>query len=259
MINVFEFDKPTSSSRLQTELTIAGLASVVQYVHVKFPNLTRIGVTDTITPQQESTLSGVMDAHILDLCDDTPLLSWDQEAQNPLASGDYKFIRSQIANEVAASGWGELSDQGKEIAARWFVVSAEKRNEIYTTDEQVTLGIHFHAHSVKSRSARYQVASVEIFNRLSRPEQMIVTSEVEQSALPRLYVEYGVEGTPEDNTPGLFDYMLGRDDTPWAGSGLLQKNFQPSGMTMTQLVDKVMNVLVSGLYNHHQFQDLTRD
>ena len=68
--------------------------------------------------------------------------------------------------------------------------------------------------------------------------------------LTKLYIEYGVEGISEDDTPGLFDYLEGRNDSPWAGSGLLQEDFIPSGVTMPQLVDKVMSILVSGLYHH---------
>jgi hypothetical protein len=252
-MNFFEFNKSADASRLHAEIIASGLESAFEYVHVRSPSLTRVAMTDDVTPQQESTLSGVVDAHIMDLTEAMPMQWWDQEAKNPRASGDYKFIRAKIGKAAATSGWDQLSYQEKEIAARWFVVDATKRDEIYSTEEQVCLGVHFHKHSVESRAARYKVATSEIYNRLSRPQQTVIVGQVEGSALPKLYIQYGIEGTVEGDIPGLFDYLLGRENSPWEGSGLLQKSFVPSGISMEQLVDNVMNVLVSGIYDHWQF------
>jgi len=185
--------------------------------------------------------------------DITSIQSWNQMYHKGMLNKDYKFIRQGIKEIVQTTDWDALTIQEKEIASNWFVVDATKRIEVHTLDEQIAQGFYFHRCSIESRTARFNAASVEIYNRLSRSDQAIIMAEVEQSALSHFYIRYGIEGTLEGDMPGLFDYLLGRDNTPWAGSGVLQQNCQPSGITMTQLVDKIMSILVSGLYDYSQF------
>ena len=142
------------------------------------------------------------------------------------------------------------------IAARWFVVDQDKRSEIYSLDEQVSLGMAFHNNSVKARESRFKVASTEIYNRFTRQQQVSIVGVVESNALPKLYVQYGIEGTLEGDVPGLFDYLEARDNTPYSGIGLAAQPFQPQGATMAQVVDSVMSILASGLYDYSQFSVL---
>ena len=259
MTEQFLFTQPSGvnlyrlSNEIRQEATITVGLDFISYTD---PNLD-VFMSGVLTGTEETTLGNVASGHIAHHIHTTVLQVLDHAAwmaKDDKIEQDYKFKRAAIAKVVAASGWSQLPDRDKKIAANWFVVDGVKRAEVYTLDEQIGLAARFHKCSIESRSARFKAASIEIYNRLDRSEQMIVTGAVEKSTLPKLYVEYGVEGTLEDGIPGLFDYMLGREDTPWAGSGLLQQNFQPSGVTMTQLVDKVMSILTSGLYNYHQFK-----
>lgn len=244
-------------ARLSNEIRQEGAIAIgLEFINYTNPHLD-VNMSGVLTGVEETALGYVVSGHIAHHTHITALQVLDHAAwmaKDRKMELDYKFRRAEIAKVVATSGWDQLPDRDKEIAARWFVVDGVKRTEVYTLDEQIGLAARFHKCSIESRSARFKAASIEIYNRLSRPEQMIVTGAVEKSALPKLYVEYGIEGTLEDSIPGLFDYMLGREDTPWAGSGLLQQSFQPDGVTITQLVDKVMGILMSGLYNYHQFK-----
>lgn len=235
-----------------------GISMGLEYINYLDPDseelvldgrIVNVAMSGALEGAELSVLGNIVSGHLAHPTDSS-LQYWDQAHD---LNRDYKFKRTKIAQIVASKGWDNLSYQEKEIASRWFVVEAAKRSQIHTMDEQVGLGVTFHKCSVEARVARYEAASSEVYNRLSRPEQISLVGDVEKYGLPHLYTEYGIEGTLEGDVEGLFDYLEGREDTKWAGSGLLQKDFTPSGVTMEHLVDKVMSVLVSGLYDYRQF------
>lgn len=161
---------------------------------------------------------------------------------------DYKTARSAIAHLVIVEGWDNLSNFEKKIAAQWFVVGAPQRVEMYSLEEQVTFGKLYHVNSVEARKKRLVHAVGEIFGRLQKSEVNELISDC--SILTYDYINFGKEGTAEGDSQAFFDYMLGRSGTIYAesGSGFANKGFEPSGITMEELTELVMQTLKSGVY-----------
>lgn len=237
-------DNITLSQLLDGVNTNSGLAPDCVYTDVL--------MTQALTADQYAVLSGLIHEHIVEPTIDTPIQFWDAMWTHP-TTYDYKFVRARIRKAVEDNGWENLSHQEKTIAARWFVVDVEQRSEVYPLDQQVEFGMQYHNNSINARAARYKAAAAEVYNRLSRLQQIVIVGDVESAALPKLYVQYGIEGTNEGDVPGLFDYLEARNHTAYSGIGLAAKPFEPSGITMPQLVDKVMGILSSGLYDYSVF------
>ncbi len=60
----FDFIKAVDAERLHIDIIDSGLMSVLEHVHTLGPTDVRIAVDNSITPTQEATLSGIVDAHI---------------------------------------------------------------------------------------------------------------------------------------------------------------------------------------------------
>lgn len=60
----FEFEKVVDSPRLHAEIFGSGLGAVLESVSLLPSQIARVAVDNSITPPQEATLSGVVDAHV---------------------------------------------------------------------------------------------------------------------------------------------------------------------------------------------------
>lgn len=172
--------------------------------------------------------------------------NWDKWGYN--AGCDYKLIRTEISKLEQFQVWANLTTAEKAVCARLFVVDKSKRDEIYTTVQQIQLGLLFHKYSVECRTTRFAYASMEVYNRLAPSEAATVVSEIEADGLPTKYIQFGHEGTEVGDPEGLFDYLQSVVGTGYATTGLSSKAYVPDGMTLPQLVDRIMDILRDGDY-----------
>lgn len=160
---------------------------------------------------------------------------------------DYKYIRNQVIIAVAITGWSNLDLKNKKLAAQMFAVEREQRDEVFSLEKQIEDGHTFHKNSCDSRQSRREAAEVEVYNRIvSGAEQADLMADVSQ--MLDAYVQFGIEGTAEGDTIGLFDYVESRVGTPFFGGGLLAKTYSVEGMTIPQLSVRLMNILKNGDY-----------
>ena len=160
---------------------------------------------------------------------------------------DYKYVRQKIIDGVtSAGGFSNLTTAEKEIATRWFAVAKSDRDTVYTTEQQILLGLQFHKGSTESRQTRMAYATMEVYNRLSPSEVEEVLSEVQD--LVAKYVQYGEEGTLEGDGEALFDYIEARSGTSYTSTGLAAKSYVPDGKTLSELVTRLMDILKDGEY-----------
>lgn len=161
---------------------------------------------------------------------------------------DYKVIRSEIKSLYQSIQWVNLSTTEKTICANYFIPPKIERDEVYTTEQQIMLGLLFHSNSIDARKTRYAYAAMEVYNRLTKVESEEVINDVVSNNLVEKYISNGVEGTLEGDEEGIFDYVESVTGTSYQSSGLATKSYIPDGMSLTQLIDRIMEILRDGKY-----------
>lgn len=162
---------------------------------------------------------------------------------------DYKKARSVLKDLVWTIGFDNLSLIEKKIASRWFVVPQDMRNTVHSISQQVANGKVFHDNSVEARKQRADAGTSAMYNYLSTVDAFSVVDDVVNVyGLMEKYINYGREGVEEDTLDGLFDYLHSRSGSMYEGSGLLNKNITPIGITLPQLADAAMNIFKNGAY-----------
>lgn len=160
---------------------------------------------------------------------------------------DYKGCRQEIKALTASIGWTNLTTPEKVIAGAYFVVDKTDRDDIYTTEQQVQLGMLFHADSVEARKVRWAWVTIEAFNRLPKIETDDILNDISANDLANLYVYGGREGTLEGDDEGLFDYIDARTGTSYASTGAAAKTLTPIGMTQVDFIAHCMDILQNGV------------
>lgn len=170
-----------------------------------------------------------------------------------LINKDYKYIRNEIMILAATIGWSNLSSTEKDIAARIFAVGETERDELFTIEEQIDLGLLHHIYSKASREMRLAKTQMQLFNRLSKTDWSEVAIDTE--ALIPHYLNEGIEGTVEGDTEGLFDYVDGdsRSNHTWDGNGsevgFRNKTYSVTGYNnCSDFADDLLNILKNGEY-----------
>lgn len=168
---------------------------------------------------------------------------------------DYKFVRKQIQTLVFTkasmdlSGWNNLTQSEKEIAASWFTVPKYFRDLIYNVDEQIKLGAIFNDKSNQSRYDRFHFGMMQIYHRLTLVQSNQVLDDIENGDLRQKYIMYGREGTLEDGKVGLFDYVLSRVGTTYENTGLSTYDYIPVGYAnMSDFCNYIMSIIRDGIY-----------
>jgi hypothetical protein len=159
---------------------------------------------------------------------------------------DYKFVRKQIQILAYMTGFDNLKDPQKIIAAEWFAVVKEDRDKVLTLEEQIIAGINFNDMSITSRTERLNKTMAEIYSRLSWSDANEVINDVETYKTKATYISYGREGTIKGDPEGMYDYIMSTVGTTWEGIGFISKGFTVEGMTMTELADKFLSILENG-------------
>lgn len=163
---------------------------------------------------------------------------------------DYKNFRDSLGYYVATIGFAQLDLEHQRIASAHFVVVASDRDTVHSIEDQVINGIVYHEQSMACRKIRLARAESEIFNRLERGNVSKIIDEVLDSEnIHFKYQNMGREGVVSgDVNQGLFDYLNATANTRYAVGGagplgLRAKDWQPRGMTLKQLVDRVLAIL----------------
>lgn len=166
---------------------------------------------------------------------------------------DYKYVRNEIMILAATIGWTNLTSTEKTIAANMFAVGSTERDELYTIEQQIELGITHHLNSMEARQTRLTYVQMELFNRLPKLDWEEVAGET--LSLTTRYVNEGLEGTVEGDLPGLLDYVDGesRTGTIWStgGSeiGFREKTYTVTGYASCSLLaDHLLDILKNGEY-----------
>ena len=165
---------------------------------------------------------------------------------------DYKVVREEIMmltyTKLQTTGWDSLTSDEKEIATRWFVLPKYLRDLVYSTEEQIQLGLDYHNNSVAARQLRLARATMEVYNRLEPMEAQEIINDMESANLSYTYIQFGKEGLEAGDAEGIFDYIQGTVSSSYSGSGMVDKDFTPEGMTMQQLTTQSMDILKNGNY-----------
>jgi hypothetical protein len=160
---------------------------------------------------------------------------------------DYKIVRWEMILQVVIKGWTNLSVPEKTIASTWFAVEKAQRDEVHTLDEQIANGMAHHENSRKVRYDRHTIALMEVLNRLSKVDSQDMLLALESNNLLRLYVEYGIEGVSRGDTEGIVDFLNSEAGTSYASNGLIEKAYTPVSGTLTELKDKILDIIINGV------------
>lgn len=160
---------------------------------------------------------------------------------------DYKKLRKNVILKVIETQ-GNLPYDELLAAAKNFALPVEIRDLLLTKEEQITNGILFHKQSCASRRARRDACISELMNRLTYIQTYEIITDLSPGNFLENYVNLGVEGTSEGDPVGLYDYFQSSEGTIFENNGFLQKSFIPSGMTIEELSEKILDILKNGNY-----------
>lgn len=155
---------------------------------------------------------------------------------------DYKQHRKDLIQLMTVSG-SELDMNTLKYASAHFCAPKELRDMFFSLEEQIELGKDFHQRSTESRKNRWNSGLVYLYNYVTLADSFIIGQELELLAFR--YLNYGIEGTPEGDAEGLFDYILATSGTSFENTGLAKKELElvVSGVTYSGLADKIISIL----------------
>lgn len=193
----------------------------------------------------------VDDTVLTDYQDISSIENWDAYGKN--SGKDYKYIRNEIIILAATIGWTNLTITEKTIAAKYFAVASSQRDEIFTLEQQIDLGLYHHIQATESRKIRLAKAQMQIYNRIHKSDWGVISSDLGEMLTH--YVNEGREGTVEGDSEGLFDYIDGdsRTGTTWDGTGS-EVGFRNKTLTITgyancsDFSDFILDILKNGNY-----------
>ena len=169
-------------------------------------------------------------------------LSITDSNYNPNVGKDYKHLRKELIQYVIEN-FSTLTTDELQQASAHFCVPKEVRDMFFSLEEQINFGKEFHERSSEARKNRWNNGLVTLYNYTSLADSFIIGQELELLAFR--YLNYGIEGTPEGDAEGLFDYVLATSGTSFENTGLAKKELElvVSGITCSGLADKLISIL----------------
>jgi hypothetical protein len=153
---------------------------------------------------------------------------------------DYLFCRNQVMIWTAVSGWGNLTTEEKEVAAKHFAVGPTERAEVYSNEELQNFWNDFIIIAEATRNTRWHEAKGYISYTLPLSDSIDLGKKTD--TLSNEYLIYGIEDYTGDGVAGLFDW-LGSTNIYSGGTGFNGQTY----WTQTD-EDKIMKILRDGLY-----------
>ena len=104
---------------------------------------------------------------------------------------------------------------------------------------------------VDARKARFKWCSSLIYNCVLPAAAGTIIGKMISNNLWLMYTEFGVEGTSEGDTTGLYDYVGSID--VFAGAGLLEDatgNMVPGTIAEVELISRINDCLELGIFYH---------
>lgn len=165
----------------------------------------------------------------------------DTGIQNTLIK-DYKKHRKELI-EYVTNNFSNMTVQELMYASAHFCTPKQVRDQFFTIEEQIDLGMLFNSRSTESRRLRWEKALVTLYNYTSLVDAFLIGQDIETPVFR--YLNYGLEGTSEGDTEGLFDYVTSTSGTVYETTGLTTKNIEMvvSGVTINDVATKVVNIL----------------
>lgn len=173
------------------------------------------------------------------------IVEWDQLTGR--VDYDYYTMRHSIKKLVTDSGIGnaDVAFNGydtirKNICMKYKIASDSVREAYAGYDLMVEYGTEYNRQMIEARRLRADKVTSEISNRLPNQRFGIMA---QTATIFNNYKEFGVEGIASgDPISGVIDYINGTN--AYNGNGLRQSGYVPGGMTLDQLCDKLLEILV---------------
>lgn len=148
---------------------------------------------------------------------------------------DYKQLRTELIMSIINDGFENLTLEEQMLAVQNFCLPKEVRDMFYTVDQQIIFGLDFHQASTEAREIRANKVMVEMYNHLNLQDAFIIGQSVRDKVDE--YIRYGLEGTPEGDVEGIFNFFLATSGTSYENTGF---------PTMTG-VTPITDITISGL------------
>jgi len=158
---------------------------------------------------------------------------------------DYKNFRSMLAIAVATTGFENLSEDDKRLAALYFATTGANIASVFPNiQDRINNGKLFHESSIESRSDRAKFGVAEVYNRLSTADMQLVINAITTDNLLFNYTELGREGTESGDGEGIYDYLNAVSGTSYESTGLAAQSYTVTDMVdCAELGTKITNIL----------------
>lgn len=161
---------------------------------------------------------------------------------------DFKFVRKEIQILAASIGFNNMNLEEKTICADWFSVVQADALTIYTIDELIEKGKEFSRLTTESRQTRFLACISEVYNRLSKAQANAIVDKITSDCLDYKYIKFGQESLANGDNVGIYDYVNSTASTPYEATGLSVQSYVPVGITLPQLIARLMDILANGNY-----------
>lgn len=119
---------------------------------------------------------------------------------------DYKATRDAIKAQLdLIGGWNDWDQDQRIIACKWFLVSKMQTTSVLNSDDYSKYSLFYHNMSMASREKRYSAMVALWFRELDKMVVLDLLVEIEHHE--RKYIKFGVEGTSEGDSMGLYDWI----------------------------------------------------
>lgn len=155
---------------------------------------------------------------------------------------DYKKHRKELI-EYVTNNFQTMSVDELMYASAHFCTPKEVRDQFFSIEEQIELGMLFNSRSTESRKLRWERALVTLYNYTTLADAFLIGQDIETPVFR--YLNYGLEGISEGDTEGLFDYITSTSGTSYENIGLITKNIEMavSGVTINDVATKLLDIL----------------
>lgn len=176
--------------------------------------------------------------------DYTDITSIENLDQHGFSSGkDYKFVRDEI--KLLFTTWSAHTSDEQLVFCKHKIGTQEDRNSRVGVGNAILLSLQYDGNMVDVRQTRLGYAKTEIHSRLPNDSGDILDT-ARDSILD--YLIFGREGTVQGDNEGVTDYLNSVVGSGYETTGLSVQSYTPIGMSLTDLIAKVEDIILNGNY-----------